>query len=51
MVNANSLMNSIELRIEIQELKEIGLTDEEVLGYIEFYYNSWAIFSDTVMLN
>ncbi|KKL95720.1 hypothetical protein LCGC14_1851760 [marine sediment metagenome] len=51
MVNANGLMNDIELRVEIQELEEMGLTEEEILGYIEFYYDSWVVFSNILILN
>ena len=51
MVNANSLMNDVELRIEIQELEEMGFTEEEILGYIEFYYDSWVVFSNILILN
>jgi len=51
MVNANSLMNDVELRVEIQELEEMGLTEEEILGYIEFYYDSWVVFSNILILN
>ncbi len=51
MVNANGLMNDIELRVEIQELEEMGLTEEEILGYIEFYYDSWVVFSNILIFN
>ena len=51
MVDAESLVNELELQVEIQELKAIGLNEEEIQGYIEFFYDSWVVFSDTSMLN
>ena len=40
----NSLKNlevQLELLVEQQELRDLGLTDEEIEGYIDFYWNSW----------
>lgn len=36
--NVEEFLKQIELNIEISELKKIGLTDEEIAGYIEFFY-------------
>jgi hypothetical protein len=35
------LATSIELYLEILELKGLGLTQEEIDGYIEFFIDSW----------
>ena len=43
MFNAKSLMDDIELQIEIKELKRLGLSDEEISGYFELYAESWVI--------
>jgi len=43
MFNAKSLMDDIELQIEIKELKKLGLSDEEISGYFELYAESWVI--------
>jgi len=37
------LVNDLELYIELEELKKFGLTDEEIEGYLDFYYTTWAI--------
>jgi hypothetical protein len=34
-------LNSVELLQERQHLRQLGLTQEEVEGYIEFYWNNW----------
>lgn len=45
------LVNSLELKLEIQELKILGLTDEEILGFIEFFYENWFCVENTKELN
>ena len=50
-MDVESLINSIELYIELEELKDIGLTEEEVLGYLEFFNNSWIMLVDKPALN
>ena len=39
MLNIQTLMDSLELQLEIQELKDLGLTDEEVEGFIDMFCN------------
>lgn len=41
MINVISLLNAVELQIELQELRELGLTEEEIDGFIEFFFESW----------
>ena len=49
MLNIESLLNSIELQLEIKELRDVGLTEEEIEGYIEFYHDSWIVPNDTLL--
>jgi len=42
-MNAMGLARELELFIEIKELREIGLTEEEIFGYIDMYLSSWGI--------
>jgi hypothetical protein len=37
--NAKQLINSIEAFIELKELKQLGLDDEEIAGFLEIFYN------------
>ena len=39
MINIDSLIDNLEMYVDIEELKEFGLTDEEIIGYIEFFYS------------
>jgi len=39
MINIQSLVDSLELVLEIRDLKELGLTDEEIEGYVEMFWN------------
>ncbi len=49
MFNIKKLINEIELKIELDELRELGLTEEEICGFIEMFYNQWCIFKyDTI---
>ena len=40
-MNIKGLIMELELFIEMKELKEIGLTEEEIFGYVDMYLNSW----------
>jgi ribonucleotide reductase beta subunit family protein with ferritin-like domain len=31
----------LEIALEIEELKKIGLTEEEIQGYFQFYADDW----------
>jgi hypothetical protein len=31
----------LEIVLEIEELKKIGLTEEEIQGYFQFYADDW----------
>lgn len=35
------LASSIELYLEVLELRALGLSQEEIDGYIEFFIDSW----------
>lgn len=48
-MNAINLIESLELQIEIQELKKLGLTKDEIEGFIAFEWDS-AICKDTINL-
>lgn len=37
----NNLEVQLELFVEQQELRDLGLTEEEIEGYIDFYWDSW----------
>ncbi|MFA5023470.1 MAG: hypothetical protein WC523_00735 [Patescibacteria group bacterium] len=36
-----NLMDALELYVEIEDLKKMELTEEEILGFLEVYYESW----------
>lgn len=37
-----SLITDLEMQLEIEELRNKGLTEEEIAGYFEFYADSWV---------
>jgi hypothetical protein len=39
MLNIQTFMDSLELALEIQGLKDLGLTDEEIEGFIDMFCN------------
>lgn len=39
--NLKGLLTELELQIEIEELRKIGLSEEEIEGYFDFYVDSW----------
>lgn len=39
--NMKKLASSIELYLEVLELRALGLSQEEIDGYIEFFIDSW----------
>lgn len=41
MFDVKSLLEDIELQLEMQELKRLGLNEEEIAGYFEYYIESW----------
>ena len=50
MFNFKKLIDAIELELEIKELMKLGLTEEEITGFIEVYYDSWIMPGD-IFLN
>jgi hypothetical protein len=49
MLDAKRFIDAIELELEIMELRELGLTEEEVIGFIEVFYESWIATDDTIL--
>jgi hypothetical protein len=45
------IVRDLELVLEIQELRELGITDEEVLGFIDIFYESWELNGDGTFEN
>ena len=37
-----NLLTSIEMYLETEELRKLGLSEEEIEGYFEFYLDSWV---------
>jgi len=38
----DNLINNIEILLELEQLRKIGLSEEEIAGYFEFYAESWT---------
>jgi len=38
---SRGLLTSIELYLELEELREIGLSEEEILGWLEMYADEY----------
>ena len=36
-----TLLSNIEMLIEIEELRKLGLSQEEITGYFDFYADVW----------
>jgi len=51
MLNIQAIINAIELGIEIQELKDLGLSNEEIDGFIETFCESWIAEDSNLILN
>ena len=51
MLNVQAIINAIELSIEIKELKELGLSNEEIDGFIETFCESWIVDDSDIILN
>ena len=47
-MNTIGLLDCLELQIDIQELKKIGLSEEEIDGFIEF---EWDPVMDTGLIS
>ena len=45
------LVDLLELFDELKELRAVGLTEEEVAGYLETFYDSWFEAFDDKTLN
>ena len=41
MKNIVNLLSELERQVELQELRKLNLSDEEIDGYMEFYIESW----------
>ncbi len=39
--NPIALLTSIEIQVERQELRELGLTEDEIDGYFEYYMDNY----------
>lgn len=42
MQNIVNLLADLERIVEEEELRKIGLTEEEIEGYFDFYFDSWV---------
>jgi hypothetical protein len=42
MIDTTGLLNAVELQLELQELKKLGLSDEEIEGFVEIFVDSWV---------
>jgi len=40
--NMKNLLTDLEMQIEIEDLRNKGLSEEEIAGYFEFYADSWV---------
>lgn len=40
--NVRGLLYELELHVETEELRKIGLSEEEILGYFDYYADSWT---------
>ena len=40
-MNFNNLSIMLEIRSEIEDLRNLGLTEEEITGYLDFFINNW----------
>jgi hypothetical protein len=49
MFNFQKFIDAIELEIELKELRELGLTEEEIIGFIEVFYDSCEMPEDTIL--
>lgn len=45
------LLESIELRLEIQGLRELGLSEEEIEGFIDMFYDTLIVIEQDIVLN
>ena len=43
MFNVIGLINSIEFQLEVYSLVELGLSNEEIEGFFEVYWDSWVV--------
>jgi hypothetical protein len=50
MFNIQLLILEIELVVELQELRTLGFTEDEVCGFIETFCENWFD-KDTVVVN
>lgn len=46
-MNVQQLSITLEINAEIKELKELGLTQEEIEGYLDMYIDNWLV-CDTI---
>jgi hypothetical protein len=37
------IVRDLELVVEIQELRELGIDEEEIAGFFGIYYESWEL--------
>jgi hypothetical protein len=37
------IVRDLELRLEMQELRELGLNDDDLDGFLDLYYEEWGL--------
>ena len=45
------LIDLLELFDELEELRQVGLTEEEIVGYLETFYDNWFNGDEEVTIN
>lgn len=38
-----NIIRDLELILEVQELRDLGLTDDEVIGFVDMYSSEWEL--------
>jgi hypothetical protein len=46
-----NIIRDLELILEINDLKLLGLIDDEIVGFIELYADSWELLDDQTYEN
>ena len=49
--NMQNLIDLLELFDELEELREVGLTEEEIAGYLDTFYDNWFDATGDKVLN
>ena len=40
------IIKDLELALEIKELKNLGMTEEEIVGFFDMYCENWELCND-----